>query len=146
MNQPREHNNLRLIIFGILSVLFLLLICTFIGQKAWSQQAVLTKNFEACMEKAPFRNVFETPKPEEVLSIKDLQSYFDEFDSIFNSTGLPPVWNGKSLVPWKEFHKESIKVAKQCHKKLGIDDPQKQLKGTYSKPVWDPHSTVWSAS
>ena len=96
------------------------------------------------MEKAPFRNIFETPKPEQVLSMDELKNYFDEFDSIFNSTGLPPVWNGKILVPWKEFHKDSIKIAKQCHETLGIEKPQQQLKGTYSKPVWDPNSTVWS--
>ena len=98
------------------------------------------------MDKAPFRNVFEIPRPEQVLSIKDLERHFDEFDNIFKTTGLPPVWNGRILVPWKEFHKESINVAKQCHEQLGIERPQKQLKGTYSKPVWDPNSKVWRAS
>ena len=98
------------------------------------------------MEQAPFRTVFETPRPEKVLSVEELENYFDEFDSIFNSTGLPPVWNGKMLVPWKDFHKDSIQIAKQCQEELGISNPQKQLKGTYAKPVWDPNSTVWSPS
>ena len=144
MNQTREISNLLPMILGILFGVVVLLICTFVGQKAWSQQDTLTKNFEACMEKAPFRNVFEAPRPEQVLSIEQLQSYFDEFDSIFNSTGLPPVWNGEILVPWKEFHKDSIRIAKQCHEVLGIEKPQQQLKGTYSKPVWDPNSAVWN--
>ena len=96
------------------------------------------------MEQAPFRTIFETPNPENVLSVEELENYFDEFDSIFNNTGLPPIWNGKMLVPWTDFHKDSIQIAKQCHEKLGIDNPQKQLKGTYAKPVWDPHSSIWS--
>jgi len=46
-------------------------------------------------------------------------------------------------VPWKEFHKNSIEFASQCHGQLGIDQPQRQLKGTYAKPVWDPNSSIW---
>jgi len=130
---------------GALLGLILLLICGFIGQQAWSQQALLTRSFEICMEQAPFRTIFETPEPEKVLSVEELNHYFDEFDSIFSSTGLPPVWDGQTLVPWTDFHKDSIKVAKQCHEALGIAKPQKQLKGTYAKPVWDPNSTIWDS-
>jgi len=144
MNQERETNKHPTMILGLLLGLIFLLICIFLGQQAWSQQAALTANFESCMEQAPFRTLFEKPRPEKVLSVEDLEDYFDEFDNIFNSTGLPPVWNGERLVTWTDFHKESIQIAKQCHEKLGIDNPQKQLKGTYSKPAWDPNSTVWS--
>jgi len=98
------------------------------------------------MEKAPFMKIFKVPRPEKVLSVEDLETYFDEFDNIFNSTGLPPIWDGEKLVPWKQFHKESIKVAKQCHEELGIDKPQKQLRDTFSKPAWDPNSTIWKNS
>ena len=129
---------------GALLGLILLLISVYLGQQAWKQHDDLTKSFETCMEQAPFRTIFETPRPEKVLSAEELENYFDEFDSIFNSTGLPPVWNGKILVPWTEFHKDSIQIAKQCHKELGISNPQKQLKGTYAKPVWDPDSPIWS--
>ena len=144
MNQSRENYNHLPMILGVLLGLILLLICCFLGQQAWSKQAELTKSFETCMEQAPFRTIFETPRPEKVLSVEELENYFDEFDSIFNSTGLPPVWNGKKLVPWTEFHKDSIQIAKQCHKELGISNPQKQLKGTYAKPVWDPNSPIWN--
>ena len=133
-------------ILGVLLGLSLLLTCASFGQKAWSQQVELTRSFESCMEHAPFKSVFETPRPEKVLSVEDLENYFDEFDRIFKSTGLPPVWTGETLVPWKEFHKDSIKIAKQCHEQLGITKPQKQLRGTYSKPVWDPSSSVWDMS
>ena len=143
MNRSREIYNHLPIILAILLGLTLLLICTLLGQQAWSQQTVLTKSFESCMEQAPFRAIFETPRPEKTLSVEDLESYFDEFDSIFKSTGLPPVWTGETLVPWTDFHKDSIKIAKQCHEELGIDSPQKQLKGTYSKPVWDPNAKIW---
>ena len=143
MNRSREIYNHLPIILAILLGLTLLLICTLLGQQAWSQQIVLTKSFESCMEQAPFRAIFEKPRLEKVLLVEDLENYFDEFDSMFKSTGLPPVWNGETLVPWTDFHKDSIKIAKQCHEELGIDSPQKQLKGTYSKPVWDPNSKIW---
>ena len=78
-----------------------------------------------------------------LMKVRQRLASFDEFDQIFNETGLPPVWNGKSLVPWKLYHKDSIEYARKCHIELGIDQPQKQLRGTYSKPVWDPQSNVW---
>ena len=143
MNRSREIYNHLPIILAILLGLTLLLICALLGQQAWSQQIVLTKSFESCMEQAPFRAIFETPRPEKILSVEDLENYFDEFDSMFKSTGLPPVWNGETLVPWTDFHKDSIKIAKQCHEELGIENPQKQLQGTYSKPAWDPNSKIW---
>ena len=144
MNQNIKTPNHLPMALGLILTLVLIILLGLLGQHAWSQQAALTKNFETCMEQAPFRTMFETPRPEKVLSVEDLENYFDDFDNIFNSTGLPPVWNGERLVPWTDFHKESIQIAKQCHEKLGIDNPQKQLKGTYSKPAWDPNSTVWS--
>ena len=144
MNQNIKTPNHLPMALGLLFALVLILSLGLLGQHAWSQQAALTKNFETCMEQAPFRTMFETPRPEKVLSVEDLENYFDEFDSIFNNTGLPPVWNGEILVPWTDFHKDSIKIAKQCHKELGIEKPQKQLKGTYAKPAWDPNSTIWS--
>ena len=66
-----------------------------------------------------------------------------EFDQMLKETGLPPIWNGKTLVPWKDYHKNSIEFASQCHSQLGINQPQQQLKGTYAKPVWDPNSSIW---
>ena len=33
--------------------------------------------------------------------------------------------------------------AQKCYEKLGIKLPQQELRGTYSKPVWDPKSTIW---
>ena len=133
----------------ILSICFGLIILTagaLVGQTAWNQEIELTKKFESCMDQAPFRNVFDIPKPEKVLSVRQLESHFIEFDNIFQKTSLPPIWNGEKLVPWKEFHKESIKIAKQCHDELGIKRPQKQLHGTYSKAVWDPNSEIWNNS
>ena len=146
MNQHRETDNHLTMTLGLLLGLIFLLICIFLGQQAWSQQAALTADFESCMEQAPFRTMFEKPRPEKIVSVEDLENYFDEFDSIFNSTGLPPIWDGAMLVPWTDFHKDSIKIAKKCHEKLEIDNPQKQLKGTYSKPAWDPNSTIWTNS
>jgi len=112
-------------------------------QKAWSHQAELTKRFEACMESAPFKQALKVPRPEAVLTDEQLQYHFDAFDQLLKETGLPPIWNGQTLVPWKDYHKNSIEFASQCHSQLGIDQPQQQLKGTYAKPVWDPHSSIW---
>ena len=89
------------------------------------------------------QTVLKVPRPEAVLTDEQLQSHFDAFDQMLKETGLPPIWNGKTLVPWKEFHKKSIEFASQCHGQLGIDQPQRQLKGTYAKPVWDPNSSIW---
>ena len=146
MNQNKQPYGHLIWMVGVILALILILVSGFIGQKAWGHQAELTKNFESCMERAPFKTILNTPKPEKVLSVEKLQNYFDEFDRIYNETGLPPIWNGETLVPWKIYHRDSIKIAKQCHTELGIAQPQKQLKGTYSKPVWDPNSKIWANS
>ena len=121
-----------------------LLVVGLTGVKAWSHQAELTRSFEHCMEKAPFKTSLKISGPASVLSAKELQKHFDEFDQIVSETGLPPIWNGEALVPWQVFHKDSIELARQCHAQLGIDHPQHQLKGTYAKPVWDPNSAIWA--
>ena len=117
----------------------------FLGQRAWSNRASLTREFETCMENAPYRQFWDQSQLEHSVQPEELPAYFDNFDRIFNATGLPPVWDGAQLVPWKTFHKESILVAKSCHEKLGIQTPQKQLQGTYSKAVWDPNSQIWQS-
>ena len=87
-----------------------------------------------------FKQSLRVPRPEAVLTDEQLQNHFDAFDQLLKETGLPPIWNGKTLVAWKEYHKNSIEFASQCHGQLGVDQPQRQLKGTYAKPVWDPNS------
>ena len=133
-------------VVGILLLLLGLFAFGVIGQKAWNEKAELTRRFEQCMESAPFKTSLRVPRPETVLSAEELQSHFDEFDQIFTETGLPPIWNGNALIEWKVYHKDSIEVARRCHSNLGIDQPQKQLNGTYSKPVWDPGSEIWTSS
>ena len=130
-------------IVGIALLLIGLVIFSFIEQRAWSHQTALTRSFEACMESAPFKKSLKVPRPETVLTAEQLQSHFDDFDQMLKETGLPPVWNGQALIPWKEYHKNSIEFARQCHGQLGIDQPQRQLKGTYAKAVWDPRSQIW---
>ena len=78
-----------------------------------------------------------------VITPEDLPRQFEVFDQIFRETGLPPIWDGNKLVPWTEFHKKSILVARQCHKELGIQQPQHELTGTYAKPICDPNSEIW---
>ena len=138
--EPAGHLS-AIIVIGLL--LIGLVVFGVVQQKAWSHQAELTKSFEACMESAPFKQSLRVPRPEVVLKDEQLQNHFDAFDQMLKETGLPPVWNGKTLVPWKDYHKNSIEFARQCHGQLGIDQPQQQLKGTYAKPVWDPNSPIW---
>ena len=130
-------------IIGIGLLLVGLVVFGVVEQQAWSHQTELTKNFEACMESAPFKKSLRVPRPEAVLTAKQLQNNFDAFDQMLKETGLPPICDGKTLIPWKEYHKYSIEFARQCHGQLGINQPQRQLKGTYSKPVWDPNSPIW---
>tara|TARA_B100001175_G_C19438260_1_gene604766 strand:- start:534 stop:665 length:132 start_codon:yes stop_codon:yes gene_type:complete len=33
---------------------------------------------------------------------EDLQQYFDQFHEILDANGLPTIYNGKRLLPWKE--------------------------------------------
>ena len=146
MNQTREPYGHLSLIMGVVLALTLLLIGGIFGQKAWTHQAQLTKDFKSRMEDAPFKKIYGTPNPEKNLSPNELQDHFDEFDQILKQTGLPPIWNGETLVPWKIFHAATIEIARQCHTELGITQPQKQLKGTYSKPVWDPSSKIWTES
>ena len=130
-------------IIGIGLLLIGLVVFGVVQQKAWSHQAELTQSFEACIENAPFKKSLRVPRPEAVLTDEQLNKHFDAFDQMLKETGLPPIWNGKTLVTWKEFHRSSIELARQCHSQLGIDQPQKELKGTYAKPVWDPNSPIW---
>ena len=130
-------------IVGISFLLIGLVVFGVVEQIAWSHQAALSRSFEACMENAPFKTSPKVRRPEAVLTEEQLQNHFDAFDQMLKETGLPPIWNGKTLVAWKEFHKNSIEFARQCHGQLGIDQPQRQLKGTYAKPVWDPNSPIW---
>ena len=130
-------------IIGIGLLLIGLVVFGVVEQKAWSHQAELTNSFEACMESAPFKKALKVPRPEAVLTAEQLQDHLDAFDRMLKETGLPPIWNGQTLVSWKEYHKNSIEFARQCQVQLGIDQPQQQLKGTYAKPVWDPNSQIW---
>ena len=81
------------------------------------------------MESASFKTSLSVQSPETVLSAEELQKYFVAFDRIVKEMGLPPIWNGKTLVPWRVFREDSIEFAGKCHVRLGIDQPQKQLKG-----------------
>ena len=131
------------IIVSLILVVAFISVCGLFGQKAWSHQTLLTKNFEACMDAAPFKHPLGDAKAEAAVTPELLPTYFEAFDQIFRDTGLPPIWNGNTLVPWTVFHQESILVAKQCHEQLGIVRPQNELRGPYAKPVWDPSSEIW---
>ena len=134
-----------MIIFSLIVIISFAGVATF-GQQIWIGQKENTIEFEKCMEQAAFKNSNDKPDPIRKLSPEDLDRHFAIFDQILKDTGLPPIWNGKQLIPWKEYHKESIIFASQCHNKLGITKPQKQLRGTYSKAVWDPNSDIWQSS
>ena len=140
-SKPPQNNLIMMIIASV--ALAALLLAAVLGERWWSNQGQLTAQFEDCIEQAPFKQSFSQTRPEDVLSPDNLQVHFNEFDQIFQAAGLPPIWNGEQLVPWKRYHRESIFIAKNCHTKLGITQPQKQLRGTYGKPVWDPNSTIW---
>ena len=143
MDNTREPAGHLSAIIAIGLLLIGLVVFGVVQQKAWSHQAELTQSFEACMESAPFKQSLRVPRPEAALTEEQLQAHFDAFDQLLKETGLPPIWNGKTLVPWKDYHKNSIEFASQCHTQLGINQPQQQLKGTYAKPVWDPNSPIW---
>ena len=143
MDETKELDGHLSVVVGIGLLLIGLCVFGVVEQKAWSHQADLTRRFEACMESAPFKKSLKVSRPEAVLTVEQLQKHFDDFDQMLKETGLPPIWDGTSLVPWKEYHKNSIAFARQCHGQLGIDQPQRQLKGSYAKPVWDPNSPIW---
>ena len=140
----RHPIHLAILLAGILIASVLSAMILF-GHREWEQQSIVTQEFENCIMKAPFKNLPKANSPQSILQPEDLQKHYDEFNQIFDATGLPPIWNGQKLIPWKEYHQESIKVAQQCHEHIGISDPQKQLRGTYSKPVWDPNSSIWKS-
>ena len=114
-----------------------------LGHQKWNEQTTLTAAFESCMEIAPFKSSQQSISSKTTLNAENLQAHYDEFNHLFDATGLPPIWDGQKLVAWKEYHQESIKIAEQCHQSLRITDPQKELRGSYSKPVWDPGSEIW---
>ena len=143
MNDTKEPRGHLALILGV-GLALILLVVGLVFEKAWSHQAELTKHFEQCMERAPFKTSLNVARPESVLSVDALQRHFEQFDQLAKETGLPPIWNGTTLVPWTVFHQDSIEVARQCHAQLGIDQPQRQLRGTYAKPVWDPNSSIWA--
>ena len=115
------------------------------GQKDWEKQTLLTQSFERYMGKAPFKSQPGFYNSEKTLQPEDLQKYFNQLNQIFDATGLPPIWNGKRLLPWKEFHQKSIQIAKECQQELGITRPQQERRGSYSKPVWNLMSAIWQS-
>ena len=141
--QIKSHMSQLIWLLAILIALSGLTVTIIIGHREWDKQTELTQAFESCMQIAPFKNSFQANSAKATLNPENLEKHFDEFNQIFDRTGLPPIWNGKKLVPWKEYHKESIQIAERCHEKLGIKQPQKELRGTYAKPVWDPKSSIW---
>ena len=134
-----------IIIFSLIVIISFAGVAT-LGQQIWIEQEKKTTEFEKCMEQAAFKGSNDKPDPIVKLSPEDLERHFAIFDQIFKNTGLPPIWDGNQLVPWKIYHKQSIIVASQCHKKIGITKPQKQLRGTYSKAIWDPNSDIWQSN
>jgi len=134
-----------IIIFSLIIIISFAGVAT-LGQQIWIEQGKNTTEFEKCMEQAAFKGSNNKPDPTGKLSPEDLERHFAIFDQIFKDTGLPPIWDGNQLVPWKIYHKQSIIVASQCHKKIGITKPQKQLRGTYSKAIWDPNSDMWQSN
>ena len=131
-----------ILVVGLFVVAIVIFAVGLLGQQSWAAQKRLTQQFELCIERAPFQKSAQRNQAEQ-LDPDELQKHFDEFDQIFRETGLPPIWNGRQLVPWRIYHQESIAIAQACHEALGITQPQKQLRGTYAKPVWDPHSEIW---
>ena len=115
MDNTREPVGHLSAIIGIGLLLIGLVVFGVAQQKAWSHQAEVTQRFETCMESAPFKQSLRVPRPEAVLTDEQLQSHFDAFDQMLKETGLPPIWNGKTLVPWKEFHKNSIESVSYTH-------------------------------
>ena len=140
LNTSRQPNHL-VLAAGL--ALIVLLLAGAAGQQAWSRQTQLTARFEQCMEQAPFKQSLKSAQPEHQLQPEDLQKHFDQFNRMFETSGLPPIWDGHQLVAWTTFHRDSIQVAKACHQSLNIERPQQQLRGTYAKPVWDPDSAIW---
>ena len=134
-----------MIIFSLIIIISFAGVAT-LGQQIWIEQEKNTTEFEKCMEQAAFKGSKDKTDPIGKLSPEDLERHFAIFDQIFKDTGLPPIWDGNQLVPWKIYHKESIIIASKCHKKIGITKPQKQLRGTYAKAVWDPNSDIWQSN
>ena len=144
--QNAKHHLGRLTIkLGIVLLIALSSLIIFAGHQAWNKKTLLTQSFERCMNKAPFKSAPEFYTSEQILKPEELTKHFDEFNQIFDTTGLPPIWNGQRLVPWKEFHQQSIQIAQECHQELGIRQPQKELRGSYAKPAWDPMSEIWQS-
>ncbi len=108
MDQPKASLGYLPIKVATFLALALALVCGFLGQRAWSHQTLLTKSFEACMEAAPFKHPRSETMTEAAVMPESLPKHFEDFDQMFRDTGLPPIWNGNKLVPWKVFHKESI--------------------------------------
>ena len=103
-------------------VLTIALICGLVGQKAWSHQTSLTKNFETCMEAAPFKNPLSHGKGEAVMTPEDLPRHFEVFDQIFRETGLPPIWDGKNWCLGRCSTKNQFWLLSSATKNLGFSN------------------------
>lgn len=106
-----------------------------------------TARFDRCMKDAPYRKRFEVfrqtfddpmpvePTTEEHIELRRQLTAADD--------GMPPIWDGRLLVPWYRFHSESIRIAERCHHILGVKAPQKELSYPYNGDAWDPRGTYW---
>lgn len=60
----------------------------------------------------------------------------------FLETGLPPNRNGNKTDDMDAIPQKSIMVARKCYEKLGIQQPQYELRDTYAKSNWGPNAEI----
>jgi hypothetical protein len=106
-----------------------------------------TARFDRCMRDAPynkrfevFRRTGEDPTPSEPTTKEHLERRRQLTDA---DNGMPPLWDGQSLLPWYRFHADSIRVAEKCHHILGVKVPQKELSYPYDADAWNPRGEYW---
>ena len=76
MEQPNQSAGHLPVMAAAFLALVLALVGVFLGQRAWSHQTTLTKNFEACMEAAPFKHALNTAKTEASVTPEELPKHF----------------------------------------------------------------------
>ena len=137
---------------GIMTILsIIVMICVAwvatLGQQIWIKQGKNTTEFEKCIEQAAFKSSNDKHDPIVKLLPEDLGRHTLRSSIKFSKIQVyHPSGMANNSFPGMSYHKESIIVASQYHKKLGITKPQKQLRGTYSKAIWEPNSDIWQSS
>ena len=95
----KHHPGLPNLISGIVLLIALSSLMVVSGQKGWEKQTLLTQSFEDVWRKQPSKAHQNCTLEHKYDNQRVYKKNCNEFNQIFDTTGLTPIWNWKRLIP-----------------------------------------------